>query len=198
MNARWDVLGFGSVAVDDLIYVDQYLPPDTKIPIRDRQRQGGGLTGTALVAAARLGAKAAYCGVLGDDELSHFTRKELEREGVDCTLVSYRPDARSIYAIVIVDQSTGHRSILYSTDDVVEPEPEKITSELVTNSRVLFVDQTVIETALRVIELARVHGIPIVGDVESDSDPRAPDLIRQVDHLIVGAQLARRVGGARF
>ena len=35
----------------------------------------------ALVAASRLGARAAYCGVLGDDDLSRFTIQELEREG---------------------------------------------------------------------------------------------------------------------
>lgn len=195
MNVRWDVLGFGAVAVDDLIYVDRHPLPDTKTPVRDRQRQGGGLAGTALVAAARLGARAAYCGVLGDDELSRFTLEALEREGVDCTPTAHQPDARPIYAIVIVDRSKGHRSILYSTDGVVEPEPERITPDLVANCRVLFVDQTVIETALHVIELARVHRIPVVGDIESDSDPRTLDLVRQVDHLIVGIQLAERVTG---
>jgi sugar/nucleoside kinase (ribokinase family) len=195
MNVRWDVLGFGAVAVDDLIYVDQHPLPDTKIPVRNRQRQGGGLAGTALVTAARLGAKAAYCGVLGNDELSRFTLKELEREGVDCTQTSYRPDARPIYAIVIVDQSTGHRCILYSTAGVLEPEPERITPDLATNCRILFVDQTAIETALRVVKLARTHRIPVVGDIESDSDPRTLDLIHQIDHLIVGFQLAKRVTG---
>jgi sugar/nucleoside kinase (ribokinase family) len=195
MNVRWDILGFGAVAVDDLIYVDRHPLPDTKMPVRDRQRQGGGLAGTALVAAARLGAKAAYCGVLGDDELSRFTLEALEREGVDCTPTAYQPDARPTHAIVIVDQSTAHRSILYSTDGVVEPGPERITPDLVANCRVLFVDQTVVETALRVVELARVHGIPVVGDIESNGNPRTPDLIRQIDHLIVGTQLAERVTG---
>ena len=195
MNVRWDILGFGGVAVDDLVYVEQHPLPDAKMPVQSQQRQGGGLTGTALVAAARLGAKVAYCGVLGDDELSRFTLHELEREGVDCTPVSYQPDARPMYSVVIVDLSTGQRSILCSTAGVVEPEPEKITSDLVGNCRVLFVDQTVIETALRATELARAHGIPVVGDVEWDSDPRLPDLMRQVDHLIVGAQLAGRVTG---
>ncbi len=49
----FDILGFGAVAVDDLLYVDAYPPPDSKIRVRRRRRQCGGLTGTALVAAAR-------------------------------------------------------------------------------------------------------------------------------------------------
>ena len=58
--------------------------------IKERRREGGGLTGTALVAAARLGARVAYRGVLGNDELSRFTIQELEREGVDCSTILRR------------------------------------------------------------------------------------------------------------
>ena len=48
----WDILGFGAVAVDDLLLVDSYPAPDSKMPVRGKQREGGGLAGTALVAAA--------------------------------------------------------------------------------------------------------------------------------------------------
>lgn len=195
MSAGWDVLGFGVVAVDDLVYVDQYPLPNTKMPIQHQQRQGGGLAGTALVASSRLGAKAAYCGVLGEDELSRFTLEELEREGVDCTPTSYHHEARPYHSIVIVDLSTGHRCILYSDAGVTEPEPERITPDLVTNCRVLFVDHTVIGAGLRAAELARAHRIPVVGDIELEADPRIPDLMHQIDHLIIGAQLAGRITG---
>lgn len=196
MSPRWDVLGLGAVAVDDLLYVDQYPLPNAKMLIRGQQRQGGGLAGTALVAAARLGAKAAYCGVLGDDELSRFTLQELEREGVDCTPTLHKPDARPVHSIVIVDLSTGSRSILYSSAGVTEPEPAKIRPELVASCRVLFVDHTVIGAGLRAIELAHAHGIPVVGDIESEADPRLPDLMQGIDHLILGIELAGRVTGA--
>jgi hypothetical protein len=33
MSARWDVLDFGAVAVDDLVYVDQHPLPDSKVPV---------------------------------------------------------------------------------------------------------------------------------------------------------------------
>ena len=48
-----DILGLGGVAVDDLLYVDGYPPADSKTPVARRERQCGGLTATALVAAAR-------------------------------------------------------------------------------------------------------------------------------------------------
>ena len=55
----WDVLGLGCVAVDDLLYVPSFPEPDSKMRVRRRERQGGGLTGNALVAAARLGGRCA-------------------------------------------------------------------------------------------------------------------------------------------
>lgn len=51
-----DVLGLGCAAVDDLLYVPAYPPADAKVQVRRRESQCGGLTGNALVAAARLAA----------------------------------------------------------------------------------------------------------------------------------------------
>jgi sulfofructose kinase len=193
--STWDVLGFGVVAVDDLVYVDGYPPPDTKIPMRAQRREGGGLAGTALVAAARLGATAAYGGVLGDDEFSHFTIRELEREGVDCAPILHRLGARPYRAIVIVDRSTGQRTIFYSADGVVARRPEEITEKLIARCRVLFVDFTVGEGGLRAIQLAHARGIPVVGDIEQETAPGVGTLMQQIDHLIIGIGLAGRLTG---
>jgi sulfofructose kinase len=191
----WDVLGFGVVAVDDLLYVDCYPPPDTKIRMRAQRREGGGLAGTALVAAARLGTKAAYGGILGDDEFSRFTIRELEREGVDCTPVLYRDEARPYRAVIIVDQSTGQRTIFYSADGVIERRPEEMAEELIARCRVLFVDFTVGDGGLRAIQLAHAHGIPVVGDIEQETVPGVETLMRQIDHLIIGVGLAGQLTG---
>jgi hypothetical protein len=52
MSVRWDILGLDVVAVDDLVYVDRFPRPNTKMCIHSKRRQGSGLTATALVAAA--------------------------------------------------------------------------------------------------------------------------------------------------
>jgi len=195
MNARWDVLGFGAVTVDDLLYVEHYPAPDSKVPVVEERRQGGGLTGTALVAAARLGAKAAYCGILGDDELSRFTIQELEREGVDCSPALRRAGARPIHSRIIVDRSTGQRVILFSFAGFTARRPEEMSEELISNCRVLFVDHTVLAGGLQAIELAHAHGIPVVGDVERDVGAGFEELLQGIDHLIVGAQFAARATG---
>ena len=195
MNPRWDILGFGAVAVDDLLYVDHYPPPNSKIRIKERRREGGGLTGTALVAAARLGAKVAYGGVLGHDELSRFTIQELEREGVDCSSILHRDKAQPFYSTIIVVQPTAQRTVLSDAGGVHQIQPGEISDELIASCRMLFVDHTVVEGGLHAVELAHRRNIPITGDFEAERHPRVYELMDQIDHLMIGVNFARQVTG---
>jgi sulfofructose kinase len=196
MAAMWDVLGFGAVTVDDVVFVDRYPMPDMKVTVLDKQRHGGGLVGTALVAAARLGARAAYAGVLGDDDLSRAVVAEFEREGVDCSPVLHRPEARPIHSIIIVDSTNGQRSILPSFVGVQWRGPEEMPEALIAACHVLFVDHHGAEGGLRAAELARAHSIPVVADIERENEPGVPELLPHIDHLIVGINYARRKTGA--
>ena len=45
----FDILGFGYVSVDDMIYVDTFPAPDAKAPVRRAERHCGGLTATGHV-----------------------------------------------------------------------------------------------------------------------------------------------------
>src|SRR5436305_4421490 len=111
---QYDVLGLGCVAVDDLLYVPAYPPADAKVQVRRRERQCGGLTATALVAAARLGSRCAFAGVLGvDDDDTHFVVETFRREGVDTTHLVRRPGARPIHSTIIVDEGRHTRTILF-------------------------------------------------------------------------------------
>ena len=92
MKPAFDVLGLGCTAVDDLLYVAAFPAVETKVQVRKRERQCGGLTATALVAASRLGARCAFAGVLGDDEHSRFVIDTLDREGIDLSCLIRRAD----------------------------------------------------------------------------------------------------------
>jgi sulfofructose kinase len=191
----WDVLGLGAVAVDDLVYVPHYPAPDTKVLVQDEQRQGGGLTGTALVAAARLGAKTAYFGVLGTDNLSCHTISELEREGVDCTPVLIRAGAGPVHSTIIVDTSNGQRTILHSHAHVQQRGPHEVGEEIIARCKVLFVDYTVSSSASRACQVARQLGIPTMGDLEGTITPETIELAGLLDHLIINLAYASRLSG---
>jgi sugar/nucleoside kinase (ribokinase family) len=196
---RWlrDVLGLGCVAVDDLLYVSEYPPADAKVRVRRRDRQCGGLTGTALVAAARLGARCAFAGVLGDDADSHFVLDCFQSEGIDTGTVVVRPGARPIRSTIIVDETQHTRTIFFDLAGSTGADPEAPAAEVITSSRVLYVDHYGIEGMTRAARLARAAGCAVVADLERDEWPGFDGLLELVDHLIVSREFAcRRTGAA--
>lgn len=197
MNSEYDVLGLGCVAIDDLLYVPTYPPADSKVQVRRRERQCGGLTATALVAAARLGSRAAFAGVLGDDELSKFVLERFRAEGIDAQHVKRRPEARPIHSVIVVDESTKTRTILYSLEGAFGAQPDWPDEKVIRSSRVLFVDHFGNEGMTRAARIARQSGIPVVADFERNDHPRFPELLEWVDHLIVSADFATKVTGEK-
>jgi sulfofructose kinase len=191
----WDVLGLGVVTVDDLLYVDSFPTPDSKMEIRGEQRQGGGLTATALVAAARNGARTAFLGVLGDDDLSRYTVAELEREGVDCSTISRRAGARPVHARIIVEAGNGYRTILFTRAGALYPTEQDVNTALARGPRVLFVDPVPGDIIIHAVTQAQANGITVVADIENVAPAAAQHLLLHADHLIIGIQAGRRVTG---
>ncbi len=181
-----DVLGLGAVAVDDLLYVEGYPPPDAKARVLRRERHGGGLTATALVAAARLGARCAYAGVLGPDDLSAFAARTLEAEHIDLSHLKHDPAARPVYSTIVIDTARHSRNIFFDLNSVVGAAPDWPPAEVIQASRVLFVDYLGLPGMLRAAQIARAAGIPVVGDLESEAAP----LMELVDHLILSWEIA--------
>lgn len=191
----YDVLGLGSVAVDDLLYVPEYPHAEAKVRIRRRERQCGGLTATALVAAARSGAKCAYAGVLGDDEDSRFVVDRLRREGIDLTHLVRRNGARPIHSTIIVDETNHTRNIFFDLQGSVGADPSLPPESAIRAARVLVVDHYGIEGMIRAARIARSAGVAVVADLERNEWPGFDELLALVDHLIVSRDFARRLTG---
>ncbi|MHC4179556.1 MAG: PfkB family carbohydrate kinase [Planctomycetota bacterium] len=191
----FDVLGFGAVAVDDLLYGDEYPPAESKVQVLDRQRQCGGLTGTALVAAARLGAHCAYVGVLGRDELSRFVVDSLAREGVELGHCVERADARPAHSTIIVGRRRKTRTIFSSLDGALGADPLRPDEELIRAAGALLVDHHGLEGTIRATRIARQSGVGVVADLERDPGGPFAELLAAVDHLIISRRFARTLTG---
>jgi len=188
----FDLLGLGAVAVDELLYVDEYPAAESKVRVRRRLRQGGGLTGTALVAAARLGARCAYAGLLGDDELSRFVAESLSREGIDVSHATRRDDARPAHSTIVVD-GRGTRTIFSYVEGPLGPDGHRPPAELIRGSRVLLIDHHGVEGTLRAVKIARRHGVGVVADFERHGGGDFDELLRLVDHLIISRRFSREL-----
>ena len=186
----WDILGLGSVTVDDF-YVVPYFPiPDTKLEILSTERQGGGLTATALVAATRLGATCAYGGVLGHDDISKWVEADLAREGIDVSRMARRDNAQPIHSHVIVEQQNHTRTILYTLKGQVGADDELPSEVDIRASKILFIDDFGVTGNFRAATIARAAGVPVVADFEH---MQSVPLLGLVDHLIVSIRYASAV-----
>jgi sugar/nucleoside kinase (ribokinase family) len=196
MRPRFDVLGLGYVAVDEFLYVDAYPAADAKTRVRRRERAFGGLTGSALVAAARMGARCAYAGTLGTDELSDFAFEVLRREGIDTRHARRERRERPVSSVIVVDDRRHTRNIFFDIEGCRGTGPREIDADLVRSARVLLVDDLGIEGMLRAAMVAREAGVPVVADFDNVSDPLFPQLLDRVDHLILSRTTAEEVTGA--
>ena len=191
----YDILGFGAVAVDDLLYVDGYPPAESKVRVRYRLRQCGGLTGTALVAAARLGARCAYAGLLGNDELSRYVSDCFAREGIDTTYCARRERAQPAHSTIIVDEIHQTRTVFASLDGDIGADAELPAEELIRSARAILVDHHGLQGTIRAARIARDSGAAVVADFERIPEGDFDQLLSLVDHLVVSTRFAAELCG---
>lgn len=187
----WDLVGFGVAAVDDVFITAKFVPNEKQRLVAAR-RLGGGQTETALVAAARLGCSCYYGGNLGNDDRSDFVRAVFGREGIGSPDVVRHPEASPTYAVIVVDQETGERTILWTDDAVVPPTIGEREKAVIRGAKCVLTDQNFPECHLAVAQTARAAGIPVVGDYERLDGDVGERLEALTDHLIVPLAMACR------
>lgn len=190
-----DVMGFGAVAVDDLVVVDRYPNEDSKVEARGMLREPGGLSGTALVAAARMGGRCAYVGTLGEDDLSGFILDRLSGEGIDVSAAVIEPQARPFHSIVIVGTTRKTRTIIYSSEGVTGAHPTLPPADVLAECRVVLLDHAGTDGMIRLATAARRLGIPRVGDFERLEPAPFDRLLSLANHLIVPLEFALELTG---
>jgi sulfofructose kinase len=192
---RFDVLGLGCAAVDEMLYVARYPAADSKIHVHRRERHCGGLTATALVAAARAGAKCAFAGTLGYDEGSEFVLETFRREGIDVRHVTRQKNAGPVRSVIVVDESTGTRNIFADVSQVRGAHPANPPSAVIESTRVLFLDYFGMRGNLRAARIAKRAGVAIVSDFEHTNVPGMKTLLPLVNHPIFSRRAAEELTG---
>src|SRR5688500_1578881 len=151
----WDVIGIGENSVD-YVYRLPHLPErDGKIEITSRRVTPGGQVATAMCACAALGLRAKYIGAFGADANGTRIRDELDRRGVD-TRDAPRREAPNRSAVILVDEPTGDRVVLWQRDPRLALTAGDIRAETITGARVLHVDAVDGEAAIAAARFARM------------------------------------------
>jgi sulfofructose kinase len=197
VTSRFDVLGLGCAAVDDLVFVPSFPGPDQKLRVEQSLRRCGGLTGAALVAAARLGARCAYAGCLGTDEYSHYVAADFRREGVDISQAPRLAKAGVVHSTIVVGRDNGSRNIFFDDHGKIGAHDSLPAAGIIRDSKVLFIDHLGMRGNLRAARLARAAGAAVVADLENASDPLFPQVLGLVDHLILSRDFALQISRKR-
>ena len=190
LEKQFDVLGLGCTAVDDVVCVPHFPAADEKVRVERSFRRSGGLTGAALVTAARLGARAAYAGRLGTDEHSGYIVEDFRREGVDVSHVPRSPKAGVVRSTIIVGAATGSRNIFFEIRGLLGAHDSLPAAQVIRASKVLFIDHYGMRGNLRATRIARSAGVAVVADFEEDTVPLFQEVLDQVDHLILSEGFA--------
>ena len=134
---------------------------------------------TAMVACAKLGLRAKYLGVTGTDENGRRLRAAMSGYDVDMTDAVIR-DAPNRFAVIMVDESTGERIVLWDRDARLQLKPRELPgAELLASVRVLHVDDDDQDTAIDAAKLGRAAGVHVTSDIDRLTD-RTEELVAAV------------------
>lgn len=191
MSRPLHVLGFGALAIDDIIYVDRALTAG-KGKVTKRATEHGGNVATALVAVARLGGRGAFIGWLNDQPLADVGGRELERNGVDISFAPRHPFAAPIRSVVMVGPD-GDRFIAYD-DDVLHGTSDALPDAVLTQAPVLLIDGYSVHSE-SVVARARALGLSIVADIEWTVGPATDRIMALTDHLVLPISFGKSYTG---
>lgn len=193
---KWDIVGFGVAAVDDVFYMNTFPAPGEKTLFDRYMRVGGGQTATAFVAASRLGSRCFYAGHFGENDLSRMVQGIFDREGIGRREAIEHPAALPTHTLVLVQTTSGERSNVANLSGVRPADIGDWETNLIAGAGCLFVDQSIPECQVAAAKVARRHGVPVVADLENIATEATRELYRLIDHIILPLHVAVRELGA--
>jgi sulfofructose kinase len=167
LTPGFDVAGVGLNATDTLLIVPHFPAYAGKVPFLREILSPGGQVASAMVACARLGMRTKYIGTVGDDERGRIQMESLRGSGINLDHVQVRRDCPNQSAYIIIDQSTGERTVLWSRPECLRLSPGEITPEQITCARLLHIDGHDTPAVERAARIARQAGMPVTVDVDT-------------------------------
>ena len=190
----FDVVGIGLNATDTVLTVPHFPAYGGKVPFHREFYSVGGQVASAIVTCARLGLRSKYVGTVGDDERGRLQMESLRASGVNIDHVEQRSNCANQSAYIVIDESTGERTVFWSRPDCLKLLPEDIRPEQIECARLLHIDGHDTAAMQRAAEIARSAGIPVTVDVDTLS-AGFDQVLPYVDYLIASSEFPGRWTG---
>jgi len=191
MQKKFDVVGIGLNATDTMLLLPSFPSYAGKVRIDDEVTSTGGQVASAVVTCQQLGLRTKYIGSIGDDERGRIQLESLQGSGVDIEHVQIHKDCPNQSAYIIIDRSTGERTVLWRRDDCLSLEPDDITPDQILNTRLLHIDGHDTKAVEKASRLASEAGIPVTVDVDTIY-PGFDRVLPNIDYLIASTNFPRQ------
>ena len=183
----FDIVGLGLNATDTLVVVPRFPPFGGKIAFETEMLSPGGSVATAMVACATLGLRAKYIGTVGDDERGRVQMASLLETGINLDDVEIRAGCPNQTAYILVDRSTGERTVLWKRDECLRLDPASVTPEKIACARMLHIDGHDTAAAAKAARIARERGVAVTADVDTPRDG-LEEVLRSLDYLVTNSE----------
>lgn len=158
-----EIVGVGACVYDTLIVSDSFPTEDTKLAVKGAMQSGGGPCGTGLVAAAKLGGKCGYIGVLSDDGGGKFLFGDFEKYNVDTSSIKIDKGG-SFSSYVLLNKSNSTRTCLLYRGDLPPLCLDEGQRNAIENAKILMVDGNELSAAIEAAKAAKNSGTKVLYD----------------------------------
>ncbi len=183
----FDIVGVGLNATDTMIVIPAAPEWGGKVPFSREFYSVGGQVATAMVTCARLGMRTKYIGAVGDDLRGKIQMKSLRESGIDIEHVRQREKCANQSAYIVIDQSTGERTVFWHHARCLELSPEEIAPDQIRSARMLHLDGHDIHAAQHAAAIANAAGIPVSMDLDT-AYPNIETVLPLVDYLVTSTE----------
>ena len=125
-------------------------------------------------------------GTIGDDFRGVVQKQSLEGTGVDISGLITRQGCPNQTAYILIDESTGERTVLWQREDSLRLNPAEISRDDIETSKLLHIDGNDLEAATFAAATARGSGVPVSLDVDTVY-PGFEAVLQHVDYLVAGS-----------
>jgi sulfofructose kinase len=193
-RAVFDVVGFGTNAVDFLIRVPHYPPFNSKVELIDYVQAAGGEIATSMVGIQRLGLRSAYIGRFGNDTAGEVGIKSLVDAGVDITYAERIDGARTQIAFIIIDERSGERTVIWKRDARLGYTESDVPVDAVRNAKVVHLTPHDARACIKLARAARENGTIVSLDIDNVFDD-VEELLTSVDIIMASADFPAKLLG---
>jgi sulfofructose kinase len=192
----FDLVGVGLNATDTLLLVPNFPAYGGKVRIAEEVTSCGGQVASALATAAKLGLRTKYIGTVGDDHRGELQLASLRETGIDLSDIEIRHNCPNQSAYIVIDQTTGERTVFWSRPDCLTLDPSKISEANIGCARMLHIDGHDTPAVERAASIARNLGIPVSCDVDTIY-PGFDRVLPYVDYLVSSTEFPARWTGEK-